>query len=149
MKSTSTTETKPIDRVELFRDVLVFQVKLLADGLRDLLLVPVSLIAGAISLLRRGDQPGTEFYDVLKHGQRAEHWINLFGVLQERGLDSGQDPKDLGDIDDIADRVEAFIVHEYNKGEVSAKAKDRLNRALNALQKRGNRHSGDKNDNAG
>ena len=149
MKSTSTTENRPSERVELFRDVLVFQVKLLADGLRDLLLVPVSLIAGAISLLRRGDRPGTEFYNVLKHGQRAEHWINLFGILEERGLNDGADGKDLGDIDAIADRVEAFIVHEYNKGEVSAKARDRLNRALDALQKRGNRHKDDQGESVG
>lgn len=129
-------------RGQLFRDILVFQAKLVADGLRDLLLVPASLIAGAISLLRGGEQPGKEFYDLLKHGRRSERWINLFGVLKERGLDVGDRHGGVENIDQIADRVEAFIVHEYNKGEVSAKARDRLNRALDALQKRSRKNSG-------
>lgn len=137
MESTSTNEPNTIDRRELLRDVVVFQAKLIADGLRDLVLVPASLIAGAISLFRRGDKPGSEFYDLLKYGRQTEHWINLFGVIKERNLEDAKSRRDLGNIDDIADRVEAFIVHEYNKGEMSAKARDRLNRALDALQKRG------------
>ena len=33
------------------RDLLVFQFKLLADGLRDMMLIPASLIAGLVALI--------------------------------------------------------------------------------------------------
>ena len=37
-------------RLDLVRDIAVFQAKLIVDGLRDLMLVPASLIAGIMSL---------------------------------------------------------------------------------------------------
>ena len=49
------------DRWTLIRDIAVLQVKLIFDGLRDFILVPVSLIAGIISLVRAGDPAGNEF----------------------------------------------------------------------------------------
>ncbi len=68
------------DRWTLIRDLAVFQVKLLFDGFRDLLLLPISLIAGFVSLIKGGRTPSSEFYDLLKLGRRSEHWINLFGA---------------------------------------------------------------------
>ena len=37
-----------LDRWTLIRDVAVLQVKLIVDGLRDFILVPISLVAGLI-----------------------------------------------------------------------------------------------------
>ena len=39
------------------------------------------------------------------------------------------------DIDDIASRVETFVVDEYQRGGVTKQARDRLNQALDALQR--------------
>jgi hypothetical protein len=67
----------------LIRDVGVLQVKLIVDGLRDLILVPASLIAGFISLFNRTKgQPGDEFYRLVSVGKQSEEWINLFGALR-------------------------------------------------------------------
>ena len=49
------------DRWTLIRDVAVFQVKLLFDGFRDLLLLPVSLVAGILSLIRGEQDPARNF----------------------------------------------------------------------------------------
>src|SRR5210317_187768 len=66
-------------RGELIRNTVVFQLKLMADGFRDLVLLPVSLIAAVIGLLRGGDQPDREFQQVIQVGRDSEKWINLFG----------------------------------------------------------------------
>lgn len=132
------------DRWTLIRDVAVFQVKVLFDGLRDLLLVPVSLAAGLISLLGGGaGRPGPEFYDLLKLGRRSERWINLFGAAEHlHGPATDEERFPAEDIDQMVSRVESFIVHEYNKGGVTAQAKKRLDTALDAIQKRAHAKNG-------
>ena len=125
-----------VSRWDFLRDVAVLQLKLIVDGLRDLILVPASLVVALVSLMRGGEETGREFYELLQYGKRSEEWIDLFGALKKRGLEARPE-KNLESIDEIADRIEAFIVHEYNKGGVTHKAKQRLDRALDALQKRG------------
>ncbi len=66
-------------RIELIRDAAVLQMKLLVDGLRDAVLIPVSLVAALIGVLRGGEDCGREFRGVIKLGRRSERWINLFG----------------------------------------------------------------------
>jgi len=121
----------------LIRDVGVLQVKLLLDGFRDLVLLPASLIAGVISVMRsRNGKPGPQFYRLIAVGKQSENWINLFGALRNA-------PEDLeprvnfgdADIDDIVSRVETFVVDEYKRGGVTRQARDRLNQALDALQR--------------
>ena len=51
MKEAPENNERSEDRWTLARDIAVLQVKLLTDGLRDLLLVPASLTAGLISLV--------------------------------------------------------------------------------------------------
>lgn len=75
-------------RFPVFRDVIIFQVKLLVDGLRDLLLSPVSIIAAFIDLLVPGDDGGKRFYRVVHFGRRTERWINLFGMADRHDPDA-------------------------------------------------------------
>jgi hypothetical protein len=124
------------DRWTLIRDIAVFQMKLIVDGLRDLILLPVSLGVGLYSLIKGGNEPGTEFYDLLRVGRRSEHWINLFGAAEHSGAPGALD--DLfpnADIDDMVSRLESFVVDEYNKGGVTAQAKKQLDQALNRMSK--------------
>lgn len=126
------------DRWTLIRDLMVFQLKLLVDGLRDLLLVPLSIGAGIVSLLKSGSQPGSEFYDLLRVGRRSERWINLFGAIhQVPDAPEQNDPFPTEDIDKLVDKVESFVITEYRKGGVTTQAKDRLDRAIDTLQKMG------------
>lgn len=75
-------------RFPVLRDVIVFQVKLLVDGLRDLLLSPVSIFAAFIDLLVPGDDGGKRFYGVVHFGRRTEQWINLFGMADKHDPDA-------------------------------------------------------------
>jgi hypothetical protein len=74
-------------RFPVLRDVIVFQAKLLVDGLRDLLLSPLSIVAALIDLLVPGDDGGKRFYGVVRFGRRTERWINLFGAADPRDPD--------------------------------------------------------------
>lgn len=141
MQNDSQSRGIPTDRWTLVRDIAVLQVKLVVDGLRDFILVPVSLIAGIISLVKGGDEQATEFYDLLRVGRRSERWINLFGAA-ERVYGPEIDNEQLfpGDIDALVSRVESFVVDEYKKGGVTRQAKDQLDKALDNLHKRARRN---------
>jgi len=126
-------------RWDLVRDVAVLQVKLIVDGLRDLILLPASLIAGIISLVRHEDgHPGPEFYQLLQFGKMSEQRINLFGAYSNRS--SREDDDELGgevDIDDLVSRVESYVVDEVRRGDITTQAKAKIDQALDAIQRAG------------
>jgi hypothetical protein len=128
------------ERWPLIRDVLVFQCKLLVDGFRDLVLLPVSLLVGMVSIIGKGmgSPPGREFYDLLHAARRSERWINLFGAAgareQERADTAEGAYTTTPDLDAVVARVEAFLVEEYRKGGITAQTKARMHTALDSLQ---------------
>ena len=126
----------------LIRDIAVLQVKLIVDGLRDLILVPASLIAGIVSIIRTTDgKPGDEFYTLVSIGKQSERWINLFGALRNAPPEVIEEYRfGDADIDEIVSRMESFVVDEYKQGGVTAQAKDRIEKAIDALQRRRNRN---------
>ncbi len=134
---TNSQESGPMpDRWTLIRDILVLQVKLVVDGLRDFVLVPISMLIGIISLLKAGNASGREFYDLLRVGRRSERWINLFGAAERAyGPAITDDRFPAEDIDELVSRVESFVVDEYRQGGVTRQVKDQLDRALNSLHK--------------
>ena len=122
----------------LVRDVAVFQFKLIVDGLRDLVLVPASLVAGLVSLVSSKEGvPGSQFYHLLGVGKQSEHWINLFGALSNAPPDM-QQPQPFADtdMDDILGRIETFVVDEERRGGMTAQARERLEKTLRGLQNR-------------
>ena len=136
----STDDGRKPDRWTLIRDIGVLQVKLIVDGLRDFILVPVSLVAGVISLARPANASGKEFYDLLRLGRRSERWINLFGAADRIAAPSDErEHFPAQDIDALVNRVESFVVDEYKRGGVTKQAKDRLDRILDSLNRHRNR----------
>jgi hypothetical protein len=123
----------------LIRDIAVLQVKLIVDGLRDVILVPASLIAGVVSLSKTKDgQPGPEFYTLVSVGKQSERWINLFGAIRNAPPEVVEENRfGTADIDDIVSRVETFVVDEYKRGGVTAQARDRMNEAMEKMRRRG------------
>jgi hypothetical protein len=132
-----------VDRWNLLRDIAVLQFKLVVDGLRDFILVPVSLVVGIISLIKGGEESGSEFYDLLRLGRKSERWINLFGAA-ERAQDrpDADEAQPANDIDDMVTKVESFLIEEYKTGGVTRQAKDRLDNAIDMLHKRVRRRGG-------
>jgi len=126
------------ERWTLIRDIGVLQVKLIVDGLRDLVLLPLSLAAGIISLLSSKDgKLGLQFYHLLAWGKQTELWINLFGAVTN-SPEKIEQPHPFGDqdIDDIVGRLESFVVDEVKRGGVTTQAKERLDKILDAVQRK-------------
>ena len=124
------TESTSGKRGALVRESLVFQVKLIADGMRDFILVPISLAATAIGLLRSGEDPETEFQRVIDLGIKSERWINLFGQhdpLEEAGS--------AGSIDLLLTRAEEVVRQQAKDGGVSEGASEAIQRSLEKAHK--------------
>ncbi len=146
MSENPVTETSPTrlyvvpPRWTLIRDVLVFQLKLVVDGLRDAVLLPISLGVALLDLLGVGPRAGRQFYDLLRAGRRTEHWINLFGATEHaESLPVAAGPG----IDALVHRIERLVVQEYERGGITSSAKNAVDRALDGLDKREPRPPGE------
>lgn len=126
------------DRWTLIRDLFVFQAKLLVDGLRDLLLVPASLIAGIWSLVSSDNgRPGPQFYQLVSLGKQSEVWIDLFKAYENAPEEIRREQElAVKNMDELVGRFESFVVDEYERGGVTAQAKERIDKALDAIQRR-------------
>ena len=136
MSEETSLETSGRDRWTLIRDVGLLQVKLIVDGFRDLLLVPASLVAGIISVFSSEPEEQTAFYRIVCIGKQSEKWINLFSAYDNapQSLKDEYEFERAG-IDDLVDKVETFVVNEYQNGGVTATARQHLEKALNELKK--------------
>jgi len=117
-------------RGALVRDVVVFQLKLMADGLRDLVLLPLSLFAALVGLIRGGDEPEREFLEVLELGRKSEEWIDLFG---QHGV--GKEASATVSIDALFDKVEETLKRHYKASGTSQSAQAEIDEALKAAHK--------------
>ncbi len=116
-------------RIELMREAAVLQLKLLADGLRDAALIPVSLLAALVGLVRGGEEPDREYRQVIKLGRRSERWINLFGHQRPLG-----NSHPAGSLDTVLKQVEDVVTDQYRKGKTSAEARTAIRAALEKAQ---------------
>jgi hypothetical protein len=70
------------DRTVIIRDLVIFQIKLLLDGLKDVVLSPLSVLAAALDLLSPTEKRGKRLYAILRLGERFDRWLNLFNVTE-------------------------------------------------------------------
>ena len=87
----------------LARDVLLLQVKLLLDALRDVVLSPLTLAAAAIDLALSRWQSPRYFRAVLRLGQRSDDWIDLWAAIR------GARATDRPNVDLLLARVEEVV----------------------------------------
>lgn len=125
-------------RGELAHDVVTFQLKLIADGFRDLVLVPVSLVAAIIGLLRGGDKPEREFLQILDLGRQSERWINLFGNHDTPGSASA-----ATSIDALFTKVESTLKQHYKAAGTSEGAQAEIDEALQAAHEKATQEQSD------
>lgn len=78
----------------LLRDLFLFQIKLWLDGLKDVVLSPLSFAAAAFGVVFR--RPAL-FYKVMRTGEEFDAWLNLYGATRgaehrKEGLFGGRAP---------------------------------------------------------
>lgn len=127
-------ELRTPDRWELVRDAAVLQGKLFVDGIRDWLLMPISLVAALLDILGVGKNAGRHFYHVILLGRQTEKWINLFGAA-EHILPAPHRASSRQGLDLLVDRLENVVVNEYERGGMTKSAKEAVDKALNSLNR--------------
>lgn len=129
--------TEPTDRArsegrwQFIRDVAVFQLKLLLDAFRDVVLSPASIVAGLLDLLSGDDPPGRYFQRLLAVGRRSDAWINLFGTGRRAGAEEGE--ANVQSLDSLVSHVERVLVEQVERGGVTAAAKEAIDRSIDRV----------------
>lgn len=89
------------------RDVMLFQFKLVVDGLKDLCLAQVALGAAVIDLVRRDGSPGRRFYGIVRLSDRFDGWLDLHEPMARVPEDAPDYAPSPGrSVDDLVDGVE-------------------------------------------
>ncbi len=122
----------PGDRWKFLRDVLVFQLKLFLDNMRDFALMPVSLLAALIDLVFRGEREGALFYKVLRWGAHSEAVIDVYSAIEHHETSDFRISEDYT-VDGVIARLEGILVRECEKGGTAASIKAALDRAIDQL----------------
>ncbi len=91
-----------ISRGRAFRQLVVFQIKLALDALRDFAFSPLSIIAFVVDSLTRPPYEESLSYRMLMMGRRSDRVINLFGEYSE-GEDYTVD-QTLGEVEEAYNR---------------------------------------------
>jgi hypothetical protein len=86
----------------LIRAVIVLQVKLLLNAGRDLVLIPVALVAALFDLIQLKTRAPQYFRLMLKLGEQSDRWIDLWS-----GHDEHAPPRE--NVDALLARVEDVV----------------------------------------
>ncbi len=79
-------------RSVMFRDLVIFLVKLALDGLKDLVLIQLALGAALLDFVSGGGTRPRLFYSVLRLSERFDLWLNLNGAMDK--MESGEAGED-------------------------------------------------------
>ena len=112
---------------ELVRRLFVFQFKLLLDGLRDVILSPVSVVAVLVGIFGGGPRRDAPFRDLLRFGRRTDRWIDLFEAHEHEA-----DDRPRASANALLDAVERAVREEYESGGGRAAVEARLRRLRSA-----------------
>ncbi len=71
----------------LLRDLAIFGFKVLLDGLKDVVLIQVAIVAAGLDILFPTDTHGKRFYAVLRKSEDFDRWLNMYHVAQKAEYD--------------------------------------------------------------
>jgi len=132
-------EPKPTDaRWRFFRNVMVFELKILIGNLRDFALMPVTVGAAIIDLVSKGDREGSLFYRVLRWGAHSEQVLDAYSPIRHELHDLNVNPDYT--VDAVVTRLETVLVREIEKGGTAATIKAALDRTIDQLHRETSQH---------
>ncbi|MEM6666759.1 MAG: hypothetical protein AAF638_10185 [Pseudomonadota bacterium] len=133
--------TTHLSRFGLIRTVIVFQIKLFLDGLRDVIMSPMSIMAGIIGILFGGNRPDWAFQRLMRFGRRTDVWINLFDAYPEGDPDVPQREKPVNspltgtrNVDEAIAEVEDLLRRDYAAGGITARSRRSIEDVLDRLR---------------
>ena len=128
-------ESGKIKRRPKIRSLLMFQIKLGLDTLRDLFLSPISLLFFLLDyllgyLMGKEKSPGL-FRRLMLFGRRTDRWINLFGVEEDEILFAEakrRSASNYANVDTLFAEIEKQIV-EKQAGQPKTSANGNVSKA--------------------
>src|SRR5438552_10037645 len=117
------------ERWRFLRDVVVFQLKMFLDNVRDFALMPISLVAALIDLVSKGEREGALFYKVLKWGSHSEDVIDVYSAIEHHETNNFKISRNYT-VDGVIARLEGVRVRECEKGGTAASVKAAMDRAI-------------------
>src|SRR6059058_4930469 len=118
------------ERWKFLRDVVVFQLKMFLDNVRDFALMPVSLVAALIDLIFKGKGHGSLFYQVLRWGAHSEEVINVYSAIEHERPRVNPNYT----VDAVIGRLGGVLARECEKGGTAASIKAAMDRAIDQIQ---------------
>lgn len=126
-----------LPRWSLIRDMLIFQIKLAIDAIRDLFLSPVAMICGLVDILFGKPLSKSYFHKLMDFGHQSDSWLNLFGdhnkVAGNSNKLGSQKNKPEMNVDQLFSQVESLLKDQHGKGGLTAAAKSNIDRYLNKI----------------
>lgn len=103
-------------RWQIARELLVFNVKLALDGLKDIVLAPLSLVAGLIDIFGSSNGSRRHLHSVMRLGKGFDDWVDLYGPVDAKKRLT--DRTASGNLDHYVNRVEKLVLdaHTQSKG---------------------------------
>jgi hypothetical protein len=74
-----------------FRDFLIFQVKLVLDGAKDVTVFWISLGAMLLDVIAGKGRRPRLFYSVMRMSEKWDLWLNLHSVVERLDQEEGED----------------------------------------------------------
>ena len=127
-------QTHGTERWRFIRDVVVFQLKMLLDNIRDFALMPVSLAAAVIDLVYKGEREGALFYRVLRWGRHSEEVIDVYSAIEAHDPGSFKVSPNYK-VDALIARLEEVVVREVEKGGTAASIKAVMDRTIDEVNR--------------
>jgi len=136
-------EKQASKRSRLIRRIVTLQLKLMVDGLRDLVLLPVSLVAALVGFVRGGDDPERELNQVMEYGRESEEWIDLFEHRAGEEYRASRTAHSLASIDAVFEKIEESLKQSYQSDDTSKDVQAEIDEALNAAHEKAREASGE------
>jgi hypothetical protein len=95
----------------ILRDLVIFQIKLVMDGAKDIILSPLAIGAAVIDVFWPGARPGRRFYAVMRIGEGYDRWLSLFAAAHKAdALEDGLFGASRAGNDSLLGRLEEIVI---------------------------------------
>lgn len=98
----------------LLRDLAIFELKLFLDGVGDLIISQVAIIAVAADILLPTERRGARFYWVMRKAEKWDRWLSLYGAANQADIEQdglfGASPAGS---DTLLGKLEAYVTGRW------------------------------------
>jgi hypothetical protein len=102
----------------VLRDLIIFQIKLLLDGVADVVIAQIAVLAVLVDLLFPAERKGKRFYAVMARAERFDRWLSLYGSVEAADLDDdGLFGASQAGADTLLGRLEALVTGRWEVDE--------------------------------